>query len=291
MYFFYIDESGSRDPRALVKADKREHLYVLSALGMFEKRWVAFDQELCHMKLQLRGKLYREKQIELASLADCEVKSTHARLKKQPGEKGYSPFVHNLEDAEKTALTDLFYSQLGKHNMRLFSVVVDKRKLHPYMTGEQMHKKAYELLLERIEQYLFEYQRKHGGLIIMDDTQKQLNHAIAMKHAWFQREGNRNVSFKHIIEYPFFTDSQLSNGIQLVDLCCYNVYRAFRNEDFGYVYFHKLLPFFYRSKRTQDGRLDGLKVWPDDSDLIPFARQGYHDYLNPPTKKPAREAG
>lgn len=291
MYFFYIDESGSRDPRARISDNSREHLYVLSAVSLFDRRWSAFDQEICHHKLRLQSKLFREKQIELDSLADCEVKSTNIRLKKQPHEKGYSRFVHNLEDSEKTALTDLYYSQLGKHNMRLFSVVIDKRKLQSYMTGEQMHKKAYELLLERIEHYLYEYQRKHGGLVVMDDTQKQLNHAVAMKHAWFQREGNTNVSFKHIVEYPFFTDSQLSNGIQLIDLCCYNVYRAFRNEDFDYEYFQKLMPFFYRSKRTAEGRLDGLKVWPDDSELIPFAQNGYQTYLKNDTKKPAEGAG
>ena len=97
--------------------------------------------------------------------------------------------------------------------------------------------------------------------------------------------------FFYIIEYPFFTDSKLSNGIQLIDLCCYNVYRAFRNEDFNYEYFQKLMPFFYRSKHTANGRLDGLKVWPDDSELISFAQDGYQAHLQNDTKKPAEEAG
>ncbi len=296
MYFFYFDESGSRDPK-VEGQDKggsnfaKDHLYVLTALSLYEKKWAAFDQEISALKLRLRTKLYREKQIELPSLADCEVKSTSLRLSKSPGKKGYSPFVHNLDDSEKTTLSELFFSQLAKHNMRLFAVVIDKRKLRDHMTGEQMHKKAYELLLERIEHYLWEYYPKHGGLIVMDDTQKQLNHAVAMKHAWFQRDGNANLRFKHIIEYPFFTDSRLSNGVQLADLCSYNIYRAFRSGDFTYPYFEKLLPHFYRSRRTGDGKLDGLKVFPDDSELIQFAADGYREFQALDTKKPAEEAG
>jgi len=66
-----------------------------------------------------------------------------------------------------------------------------------------------------------------------------------------------------------------SNGIQLADLCAYNVYRAFRGMDFEYEFFQKILPYFYKSQRTSADRLDGLKIWPDDSELIDFARRGW----------------
>ncbi len=159
--------------------------------------------------------------------------------------------------------------------MILFAVVVDKRKLREHTTQEILHKKAYELLLERIEHYLAEYHPNHQGLIVIDDTQRQLNRAVALKHAFFQREGNINVRFHHIVEYPFFTESTLSNGIQLADLCGYNVYRAFRNLDFNYSFFEALIPSIYNSKNTYLGKLDGLKVFPDDSELIGFAREAY----------------
>jgi len=78
------------------------------------------------------------------------------------------------------------------------------------MNQEMMHKKAYELLLERIENSMRESYPKHNALIVMDDS--ELNEELAMKHAFFQRSGNQNMYFKHIVEYPFFTDSKLSNG-------------------------------------------------------------------------------
>ena len=107
----------------------------------------------------------------------------------------------------------------------------------------------------------------------MDDTSKDLNQAVAMKHALFQRSGNVNMTFRHIVEYPFFTRSELSNGVQLADLLAYNVYRAFKSEDLTYPYFQMLLPSLYRRPNGQT--LDGLKVWPEGSPLIDGAREAW----------------
>ena len=109
----------------------------------------------------------------------------------------------------------------------------------------------------------------------MDDTDRTINRELSMKHARFQREGGRYQRFDHIVEYPFFTDSRLSNGVQLADLCSYNVYRAFRDKDFQYGYFAKMLGCFYCSTRTTPDKLDGLKVYPPESDLVGFAKAGW----------------
>ena len=281
MYFFYVDESGSRDPE--VKATgadgtvrEKDHLYVLAAVGLFEGRWYRFDRDIANLKLELADYLHRLHGTEF-TLVDCEVKSTTLRIPRERHER--SPFLDALPSSDLTRLSETFLRQIGAHNMPLFAIVVDKRKLLPYITPELLHKKAYELLLERVEHYLAEYHEKHHGLIVIDDTQKQLNHAVAMKHAYFQREGNQNLRFRHIVEYPFFTDSRLSNGIQLADLWAYNVYRAFRGKEFDYPYFMSLLPSVYRSERTARDKLDGLKVFPDDSELVRFAAEGYREYL------------
>ena len=47
-------------------------------------------------------------------------------------------------------------------------------------------------------------------------------------------------------------------------------------KDFTYPYFELLLPYFY--KRAHQDRLDGLKVWPEGSELIEFARIGWTEY-------------
>ena len=131
------------------------------------------------------------------------------------------------------------------------------------------HRTAYEFLLERIQHYMRQFHPKHRALIVMDDTSRQLNRAVAMRHASFQRTGNLNMMFPAIVEYPFFTRSELSNGVQLADLLAYSVYRAFKDEDLGYPYFERVLENFYR--RRQGTALDGLKVWPDRSALSALA--------------------
>jgi hypothetical protein len=280
VYFFYIDESGTRDPRTeKVREDgtrkSLEPLYVLTAVSLFEFKWRRFDSAITGVKLNLRDKLYRSKKMKL-DLADCEVKSTWLRIPKLRNEK--SQFLAALTDEERTQLAETFYNQIKPYHMHIFAVVMDKRKLHDYMDHDKLHKKAYEILLERIENYLREFHPKHHGVIVMDDTDKTINRSLSMKHAYFQREGNPQMRFSHIVEYPFFTDSKVSNGVQLADLCGYNIYRAFRDRDFRYSYFTRLLPHFYCSQRTLPGKLDGLKVWPDDSELVQFAQEEFIAY-------------
>ena len=151
------------------------------------------------------------------------------------------------------------------------AVVIDKRHLYPNATHDLVHMKAYEFLLERIQHYMRELHPKHQALMVMDDTSKQLNRSVAMQHARMQRRGNQNMFFPNIVEYPFFTRSELSNGVQLADLLAYNVFRAFRDEDLEYPYFKMLLPNIHRRKNSDF--LNGLKVWPDDSPLVDLAKE------------------
>lgn len=282
MYFFYFDESGSRDPSIGTKEKPKDHLYVLLAVGMFERKWHPFDRAIAHVKLELADYLRREGKGTF-DLADCEIKSNWLRNAKERKER--SPFLHGLDDKDRERLVKTYFTQLEGCNAVVMAAVIDKRNLHDHMTHETLHKKAYEFLLERIEHYMQTYHPKHQALVVMDDTSVELNRAVAMKHAYFQRAGNQNMKFRHIVEYPFFTASELSNGVQLADLLAYNVYRAFKTEDFSYPYFSMMLPHFYR--RNPGNVLDGLKVWPDQSPLISLARDGWekHKKKSPPTRE------
>jgi len=127
------------------------------------------------------------------------------------------------------------------------------------------------LLLERVQNFLQEFHPKHLGVIVADDVSVQSNRSLALKHSFFQREGTTSgLKLRNIVEMPFFVRSELSNGIQLADLCAYNVYRAFRYEQPEYPYFQEILGRFYWSQATPGDKLDGLKVFPDDSDLVPM---------------------
>ena len=270
MYFFYFDESGSRDPSIGTAEKPRDHLYVLLAVGMWEGQWRRFETAISGLKLELVDYLRRDGKGRF-ELADCEVKSNWMRV---PAERERrSPFLHGLHEDDLTRLTDTYFEQVAERNTVIMASVIDKRFLRDHVTHETLHKMAYEFLLERIQHYMREYHPRHRALIVMDDNGKQLNSAVAMKHAWFQRAGNRNMGFPAIVEYPFFTRSELSNGVQLADLLAYAVFRAFRREDFTYPYFGRLLPNFHR--RREGTTLDGLKVWPETSPLVEAAREAW----------------
>jgi hypothetical protein len=280
MYFFYIDESGTKDPEIVgARPDgstfSKEHLYVLTAVSLYEFKWRHFEREITNLKLELSDAVYRRAGTRF-NPSQCEIKSVFLRHPAQRAAK--SPFVDALSHLERVRIANTFFDQLKPQHMHLFSVVVDKRKLQVHVDHDILFKKAYELLLERIEHFMSEFYPKHQALIVIDDNGRSENRSLTMKHAFIQREGNSIMKFRHIVEYPMFTDSALSNGIQLADLCGYNVYRAFRNEDFKYSFFVRMLDRFYISRRTEALKLDGLKVWPNDSDLVEFGKQGWIDY-------------
>jgi len=272
MYFFYIDESGTRDPETeTTKADgtvvPKDHLYVLTAVGLFERKWRRLEQMISNVKLDFIDRVKKRSGREF-ELADCEVKSTWLRLPKL--RRSESPFLDALEPDELLRLSEVYFEALGELKAVVIAVVIDKRHIRSGFDHLRLHLQAYEMLLERIEDFIAEYHAKHLGLIVIDDTDKSINRSLAMRHARFQREGNRFSRFHHIVEYPFFTDSRLSTGIQLADLVGYNIYRAFRNQDFDYAWFQKVLPRFHASQKTRETRLDGLYVWPSESPLVEF---------------------
>ncbi|MBM4397945.1 MAG: DUF3800 domain-containing protein [Deltaproteobacteria bacterium] len=266
MYFFYLDESGSRGAFTGSPGTPKDHLYVLAAVGMYEGHWFKFDREVSLLKLELAGYLERAARGRF-DLADCEVKSNWIRHKK---ERERRPFLGALDENDLGRLVKTFYAQVSERNTTLVAVVVDKRFVRGHVQSARLQEMAYEFLLERIESYMGQYHPKHHALIVMDDTGIPLNRIVAMRHATLQRRGNQNLAFRHIVEYPFFTRSELSNGIQLADLVAYDVYRAFRDENLDYPFFKPLIPHFYRGPQRQV--LDGLKVWPEESPLVSLGR-------------------
>ncbi|MGQ9780429.1 MAG: DUF3800 domain-containing protein, partial [Bacillota bacterium] len=165
-----------------------------------------------------------------------------------------------------------YFKQLAHHHMVVFSVVIDKRHLHGYMDSDKLHRKAWELLLERIQGFLQQEHPKHNGVLVVDDISPQANRKLALKHAYILREGTScGRRLTRIIEMPLFVCSGLSNGVQLADLVSYNIYRAFREEDIDYPYFRRILPYIWSSKLSPGDKLDGLKVFPPESPLVALA--------------------
>jgi len=270
MYMFYVDESGTLDPEVTgTKPDgstfEKEWIYSLTAFGLFEHKWRQFYTPIINKKRELIDRV-RERTGARLELSQCEMKSTWVRISKKRNEH---PLLSKLESDELNELVETYYSILDNLPVRLFSVIVDKRYLRDHMDRNKLHRKAWELLCERVENFMREFHPKHKALLVADDVSKQDNISLTMKHAYFLEYGTScGLRFKHIIETPFFVRSELSEGVQLADLCSYNVYRAFRYEDFNYPHFKRLLPKMYFSYNTHADKIDGIKVFPDESPLV-----------------------
>jgi len=248
-------------------AEAKDWLYVLTGLGIFEHKWRKFYNPVVAKKKEL----IQAHGAQHVSLDKREIKSNWIRI---PKERKEHSFLSLLTDSELEDLVQTYYSQIVSIPAVLVSVVVDKRYLQNYMDSAKLHRKAWELLCERIENFMRERHPKHKAILVTDDVSKQANLSLARKHAYFLDNGTSALSwFKHIVELPFFVRSEFSEGIQVADLCSYSIYHVMRYRKVRYRYFQEIYPLLYNSGNTEDGKVDGLKIFPDDSPLLQWLEQ------------------
>lgn len=272
MYMFYVDESGSRDPDPGMQQDgtyKKDWLYVLTGVGIFEHRWKPFYRTIVRRKRELLARLRAVHGIQL-DLDAAEIKSNWIRI---PRERVRHPFLSYLTDADISALVSLYFDELAQSNAVVITVAIDKRHLRPPIDAGWLHAKAWEFLCERVEMYMAREHPRHQAVMVADDMGKQENCALAMRHARFlERATTANRWLHHVVEMPLFVRSELSEGVQLADICGYAVYRALRDGDIRYTYFQPVLDQIYRARRDNLDRIDGLKIFPATSPLLELFR-------------------
>lgn len=109
---------------------------------------------------------------------------------------------------------------------------------------------------------------RHQAIMVNDDVSRQANCSLAMKHAYLLDQGTaRDTWLRHVCEMPMFVRSELSNGVQLADLCSYNIYRAFRSGDLSYPFFNRIKPFIWSRSNPVRRPFSGLFVFPGNSPL------------------------
>ncbi|MGE4565612.1 MAG: DUF3800 domain-containing protein [Victivallaceae bacterium] len=262
MYLFYIDESGNRDLEHL----ERERFYVLASVGMFERRWKKFHFEIENVKKGILKRINDDYGLALDLSRDTEVKSTYLR---NPNARKNHPFSLFQTDFERKTLSDAFFEQIEEIKAIVIAVVIDKRYIDNRLSSQlELHNKAWELLCERIESFMQEKHDKHKAILITDDTGLQNNLAAAKHQSDLYRRGaSSGLRMNHIIEMPLFVSSQTNAGVQLADICAYNIYRRFKDDLPEYDFFVRIRPFIYKSLNTAKGKLDGLKVFPNQSEF------------------------
>ena len=290
MFMFYVDESGTRDTDLGSKNDDGSHtkdwLYVVTAVGVFEHRWKAFYKTIVGRKREMLARIRASHGIRL-DLDSAEIKSNWVRIPKQ---RARHPFLCHLDSAEIHSLVALYFEQLEAVPVIVISVAIDKRHLHPHRTPEWLHAKAWELLCERVELFMWKQHPRHHAVMVADDMGKHMNCTLAMRHARFLESATTaRRRLDHIVEMPLFVRSELSEGVQLADLCGYAVYRALRSGDLGYEFFLPVSKKLYGPR--SDGRFDGLKIFPASSPLHDLFKREPETEKGSPVEEPGLPFG
>jgi hypothetical protein len=272
VYLFYVDESGNRGvrPQGSIQPYVAEHrFYVLLACGILEHYWFKFEQHVNSIRRRILARVNAELGLRHSSslgLHDAEVKSQYLR---NGLARNQSTFWREVSKSEIEEISGSIFSALEYYHVDICAVVIDKEYLLPDFDSNKLHRKSYELLLERVQSLMFERYRKHKALLIVDEVNKGENLSLIQKHDFFVNEGRTSSGCRldKIVQSPLFIGSHLAVGIQVADVCAYNVFRAFTKNDLPYAYFQQLLPFFYDRPGATPDKIYGLKVFPPESPM------------------------
>lgn len=147
--------------------------------------------------------------------------------------------------------------------VRLFGEAIDKIHFNPSKSKLTLDEQGLEQLVSRFEQYLkirsksLQNNGIYGALIHDNNDTVAKRHTDLMKR--FHRYGTLWTTIERIIETPLFVNSELTNLVQIADLCCYSVRRYLENNETN---------LFDRIKNKIDrksGKIVGIRHFTDPS--------------------------
>lgn len=261
MYLCYLDESGSTG----ASPPETTH-FVLAGLSIPIWNWRAADREianclapygLAHAEIHTAWMLRRypeESDIpgfrdldygarrELATIERSTSLSRLARRRKHREHKlrkrlykETSAYLHLTLEERRRALHDVARTVSRWGFARLFAECVDKTHFDPARTFRTIEEQAFEQVVSRFEHYLRSRDRADTseqpyGLLVHDHNQTVASRHTRLMRS-FQARGTLWTDVDHIVETPFFVDSQLTRMVQIADLCAYALRRYVENRE------------------------------------------------------------
>ena len=236
-YFLFIDESGQDQKHspyevlAGVAVEDRDLWNLIQAvqeaeIRHFGVRYAKRGRELKAKKI-LKKKVFRHAS-QLPPIGE-EERLTLAKRCLEAGEQ--------VGRRELTALAQAKLAYVRKvleicinFKCRVFaSIIVDKTPVsHP----EEYLRKDYAFLLERFYYFLEDVDPSALGIVVFDELEKSRSHILLDqmdRYFKFTIKGRKRAT--QIIPAPFFVHSDLTTGIQIVDLVAYVLSWGFRTRD------------------------------------------------------------
>jgi hypothetical protein len=225
--FLFIDESGQdhhESPYEVLAGVAIEdgNLWNLinevqdAELRCFGRRYAQHGVREIKAKKLLKRKVFRQ-----ANLAPEFSIEERTQLSKQCLDAGQAANVQMqaaLAQA-KLAFVGEVFDICTRFRCKFFASIVDPRSPAPF-AGDHL-RKDYAYLFERFFYYL-EDLHNHFGLVVFDELEKSQSHVlIGQMDSYFKKTTVGRQRSSLVIPEPFFVHSDLTTGIQIVDLAAY----------------------------------------------------------------------
>ncbi|WP_352421827.1 DUF3800 domain-containing protein [Proteiniphilum sp.] len=287
VYFCYIDESGTPDIPG-----NTSH-YVLAGLSIPISHWKKCEKAIAKLKKKynlsdcevhtawlIRKYIEQSKITDFDSLSYAQRRSEVEKLRKaellklQKGKntahykqtkKNYKQtqaYIHLTYTERNNFIRDLADTIGSWSFARIFGEAVNKIHFDTSKAKTTVDEQALEQLVSRFEQYMkilskTKDQDIYGTLIHDNNETVAKKHTELMKR--FHLDGTLWTSIEHIIETPFFVNSELTSLVQIADLCSYALRRYFENNETDL--FDRIKPRFDRKR----ARIVGFRHFTDSS--------------------------
>ena len=261
VYFCYIDESGTPE-----MSGNTSH-YVLAGLAIPISKWKFCENGITNIKKKYnlesaeihtawiaRKYLEQSKIINFDNLNYSErIAEVHKyrkkemlSLQKNPNNKvKYKQVKKNFAKTE--AYIHLTYSErmsflqelanfVGNWKFaKLFIEAIDKIHFDPIKAKQTVDEQGLEQIVSRFERFMTIHKKAEKlpelfGTLIHDN-----NETVSKKHTElmkkFHLQGTFFTQIKHIIETPFFVNSELTSLVQIADLCSFSIRRYLENNE------------------------------------------------------------
>lgn len=250
MYFLYLDASGDPGWPAPYGKSKRKW-YVLAGLAIHQDHIPKMEKGVTSIREQYR----KTKNIVLKELKYSYLVSAKS-----------SPW-DELESQERKDVADQVFKLIKSLCPTLFAIAINKASHHAkYNVPESPDSLAVRFIAPRFEKFLKRIDDK--GVMVMDVCNQKIDKNVKNLISRAKRTGivlqgmlnpdpfRTDTKLPSILESIFFSPSEDSGGIQLVDFCAYAIWKNFEEKK------SRRFKEIYELFDSNQGVIYGLKIWP-----------------------------
>lgn len=233
-HFLFVDESG-HDRKASpyevlagVAIEDRDVWNLIQAVQRAEIE--CFGTRYSQGTRELKAKrLLKTKTFRLAGLGPTFEAAERTRLARECLEAGAGASRQHLAALAqaKLAFVTRVLEICADFRCRAFAIIIDKSAPRP--ADNDMLRRDYAFLFERFFYFLEDIGPGAIGAVVFDELEKSRSHLlVGQMYAYFEQTAKGRQRAGQVIPEPFFVHSDLTTGVQIVDLVAYLVSWGFR---------------------------------------------------------------